>query len=878
MSKHQPPTLARKIFEWYCDNAQVDDLLGDMDEWFYKNLETQSPFRAKLKYWKQVLSLLFSYAIRKRKKNARYSPFASSAFSLAIVKSYFVVAIRNLYRHKYFAIINAVGLAIGMSLSLLFITLFAYVSTFDNFHAKRTSIYRIITSYNKGDREYNLASAPAMLAEKLRTGFTGVDKATRITTNFSGDVILKDGNVPIQGYYTDPEFLSIFSFELMQGNVREALKKPNSIVITQSAAKKLFGDESALGNSIEILNQGSFEVTAILKDRPVNTHMVFECLVSYATLPAQNQSYVIHYSDPFSYGHEFVYFLMQDDTHLEKLKDHLSKLSTEVGKNSEADVQYELQALTDINPGRSLSMITGGLGSEWDLTSFYIFGTICLLILIPACFNYTNISLARAMSRSKEIGLRKTMGGQRNQIFFQFITETVVVTTVSLLGAMLLFFLVRTEFKSMLVEASSLDFSLTWTIAGLFLLFAVVTGLLAGAAPAFYFARLNPVQALRNQSSTKIFSGMWMRKGLTVFQFMLSFGFIVALIVFSRQYRYSMNYDFGFQQENILDVELQHTDPALFTSEFSKLSSVHAISFSSHVLGLHHSTGDSWMRYENQPDSLQVNEIFVNHSYIDNLGLKFIAGSTFPEGVWNREQHIIVNEQFLKAFNIPTAAEALGKVVRVNKQDLEIIGVLKDFHFSSLRVPIKSFAFRMNPTHYQFANLKVSFTDAYAGISEMEKLWKRVGNQTTFKATFFHDEINDAYDFYSSLMKIVGVLGLLAISISLLGMLGMVIYTSETRTKEVGIRKVLGATVTSITYLLSKDYLKLMGWAFMIGVPLAVLIIDRMLAAMQYYRVRLTVWDILFGMLILMLLGLFTISTQTIKIANTNPAETLKSE
>ena len=876
MSKHQPPKLARKIFEWYCDNANVDDLLGDMDEWFYKNLERQSPSRAKARYWKQVFSLLFSYAIWMRKKNARYSQFASSAFSLAIVKNYFVVASRSLYRQKYFTIINAVGLAVGMSISLLLITMFTYVSTFDNFHKQKSNIYRITTSY-KGDHDYTMASAPAVLAEKLRVDFTSVNLAARINSNFSGDVSLTNVNVPIQGYYTDPDFLSIFSFELVQGNAREALKKPNSMVITESAAKKLFGDASALGNSIEVLKQGIYEITGVLKDPPINSHMAFECLVSFSTLPIQDQDKVINYIDPFTYKSEFVYFLMNEATHLESLEDYLHKISEEASKSSEADVEYGLQALGDITPSTYLSMV-GGLGSEWDMNVFYFFGTICLLILIPACFNYANISIARALKRAKEIGLRKTMGGQRNQIFFQFITETVVISTVSLLGAIPLFFLIRKEFQSMLVDASSLDLSLTWTIAGLFLLFAIVTGFMAGAAPAFYFAGLNPIQALKSQSSTKIFSGMWMRKSLAVFQFIISFGFIVALIVFSRQYRYSMNYDFGFQQENILDVELQGADPALFDSEFSKLSPVHSISFSSDILGFHNSVGDSWMRFENQLDSFRINEMFIDHSFIENLGLKIIAGSNFPDGIWNREQHIIVNEQFLKIFNIPTANDAIGKVVSVNKQDLEIIGVLKDFHFSSLRDPIKSFAFRVNPARYQFANLKVAFTDVHDDITDMEQLWKGIGSQMTFKAKFFRDEINEAYEVYVSIMKTVGFLGLLAISITLLGMLGMVIYTSEMRTKEVGIRKVFGASVASITYLLSKDYLKLMGWAFIIGIPLAVVIIDTLLAAAQHYRVQLSVWDILAGMAILMILGLLTVSTQTVKAANANPAETLKNE
>jgi putative ABC transport system permease protein len=878
MKNHQPPKLARKLFEWYSGYAHVDDLLGDMDEWFHKTVETKSVFKAKLLYWKQVLQLLFSYALRKRKKQSQHGPFATSSWSLAIIKNYFVVASRGLYRQKYFTIVNVAGLAVGMSVSLLLITMIAFVSTYDNFHADKDRIYRVIASYSKGEREFNMASAPAALANRLEADIPEIERITRISSNYYGEVLSKSENVTLRGYYADPEFLNIFSFDLVEGDKLTALQKPRSLILTQSTVKKIFGDEPALGKSLEISEQGSYEITGIMKDPPLNTHLVFESLVSSATLPTDSQTDIIKYNDVFSYGLEFVYFVLREGSETDKIESYLNQVAAEVSKTSDAYITYHLQSLNSITPGPDLSTMTGGLGPQWDLTGFYIFGTICLLILLPACFNYTNISIARAIKRAKEIGLRKTMGGQRDQIFFQFITETVVVTTISLIGALLLFFVVRKEFQSMMVAASSLDLSLTWTIVGLFLLFAIVTGIIAGVAPAFFFARLNPIQALKSQSSSKIFSGMWVRKGLTVFQFMLSFGFIVAIIVFSRQYQYSMNYDFGFDRENMLDVQLQNVEPGLFESEYSKISSIQSISYSSGVLGLRHSDGDAWMQPEGLQDSVKVNQMFVDNHYIANLNLEFLAGKNFPSVAWTHEQYLIVNEQFLKSTNLGSATEAIGKVVRVDNQDLEIIGVLKDFHFSSLRTPIKSFAFRTNPRFYSYANLKVSFTDAFAGISEMESLWKKIGHGTAFRADFMKDEINSAYQFYNTLMKIIAFLGLLAISISLLGMLGMVVYTSETRTKEVGIRKVLGASVAGITLLLSKDYLKLMGWAFVLAIPITVLIIDKMLSEMQYYSVRLTAWDVLGGMFILMALGLLTISTQTVKTASTNPAETLKSE
>jgi ABC-type antimicrobial peptide transport system permease subunit len=644
------------------------------------------------------------------------------------------------------------------------------------------------------------------------------------------------------------------------------------MVLTQALAKKIFNKTDVLGQSIEIKGLGLFEITGILVDPPKNTHLEFDLLASYSSLP-QSLSDVSYHTAWRDYRNNYLYIQLPENFDRDNLNQALNKIASSMyPADANVKATFQLQSLGDINPGPDLS---NEPGPKWDNLGFTIFGIIALLILLPACFNYTNISVARALKRSKEIGLRKTMGGLKNHIFVQFITETVIITSISLLGALLLFFIVRSEFQSMLVEASSLDLSLTWLIVAMFGGFALLTGLMAGFFPALYFAGLSPVQALKSQSAAKGLSGMRLRKGLTIFQFALSFMFILGLVVFSRQYRYTLNFDFGFQKENIMNVDLQDVNPDKFKSTFENLSAVQNISMSSSILGIGYSA--AMVHAFGKIDSTEVFQLYVDEQYIANMGLTLLAGKNFQEGVWQREQHMLVNEEFLKVHNIKSPVDALGQTFTVEGNDLEIIGVLKDFHFASLQVPIKSFMFLMNPNHFKYANLKVSFTDAFTGISEMETQWGTL-SQEPMQAKFFNDEIDEAYSYYRTFLKIVGFLGLLAISISLLGMLGMVVYTSEQRTKEVGIRKVMGASTTGIAVLLSKDYARLMIWAFVIAVPLAVLISDRVLISMQYYSVRLNIWDILFSILLLMFLGLVTIASQTFKTANTNPAETLKSE
>jgi hypothetical protein len=279
-----------------------------------------------------------------------------------------------------------------------------------------------------------------------------------------------------------------------------------------------------------------------------------------------------------------------------------------------------------------------------------------------------------------------------------------------------------------------------------------------------------------------------------------------------------------------------------------------------------------------QNDSAEVAQMYVDPHYIDAFKLTLLAGKNFPDETWHGEQYLIVNEEFIKALKINDPADAIGKVYSVDGRELEVIGVLRNFHFAPLNQPIDKFFFRVDPNRFAYANLEVSSTDAFAMFNQMEDVWKTLPTEKRFSAKYFEDELNEAYDSYRVLLKIIGFMGLLAITISMLGMLGMVVYTAETKTKEVGIRKIMGATAASIVLLLSKDYLKMMAWAIFFAVPVTGFILDKMLEQLQYYSVRLSVWDVGMSIFILASLGLLTITSQTYRAAMANPATTLKTE
>lgn len=784
-------------------------------------------------------------------------------------KSYLKLAARNFARYKYLSLINAFGLAMGMSVSLLLISFYLYVSSFDDFHHQKENIYRITTVKENADNKEHFASAPSALLYKL-SAEPGIKQMTRLHATLSSEVITDKMDIPVYGYYADSNFFSVFDFEMVQGNPVNALSKPNSIVLTESVARKFEASGNVLGNVLEMKGLGQFEVTGVIKDQR-RSHFLFEALVSFSSLPADISG---DNSTPDQWTHfndQYLYVLTNQEDDHEMVQRSLDRITKDVNKlTSGAKVDFILQALGDITPGPDLE---NSIGPDSDNTLIIVFATICVLILLPACFNYANLSIARALKRSKEIGLRKTMGGNKSQLFIQFIVETIATVLVSLVIAILIFLFIRPGLENMM-PGGWLDLSLTWPMVVLFLMFALVTGFLTGVFPAVYFSRLNPIQALKGTSHPKGFSRMPVRRLLIISQFALSFCFIVLLIVFSRQYQFNLNYDYGFETKDILDVELEQVNRAAFRTEFSRLESVNDLSMSSGILGL--SFSNTFVHEANGIDSTKVFQLFCDSRYVNNMGLQLIAGQNFPDNHVADERYLIVNEEFLRIHRITHPLDALGKIFRVEGKELEVIGVLKNFHFAPLQVPIKSFFLRSDTSKYSYANLKISTHNLPTTLSSMEKTWSILSSRK-LEAHLFDDEMEELYyKFYRSLLKMIGFLGLIAIAITLLGLLGMIIYTIEPRTKEVGVRKVFGASEAKITYLLSKDFIVLMVWAIAFAIPITMLVINDFLSALQYYRVSLNAWDIVFSLVIFLAIGLGATASQIRKVMKTNPVETLR--
>lgn len=874
--KNQPPRWIKRFFEWYCSPEVAEDLLGDMDELFYHNLSTHSASKAKRKYIFQSISLLFSYAIRSRKKNFHRLP--DTYHSFAMYRSYSKIAFRSLAKQKVFAVINIVCLAVGMSVGLLALAAWVDVLHVDNFHTSQERIYRVTTDVDDGSDKRTFASSHAFLADKLRTEATGIQHVVSLNNTFISEVVLSPSvTIPFkQGYFVTPNFFKVFNFPLLAGDKTTALQKPFSILLSQEMAEKLYRDGQALGKVIEIKGLGNFEVTGVVAHHP-RSHFFFDAVTSHSTLEILEQQGRMDRSLPnldvvTSF---YTYVLLDNASSGESLQPVLTQSASQIEKSSreKIEVNYKLQAMSDI----PMSDLNNEIGLSWGYMSLLVFFFLSFLVLLPACFNYANISVARALKRAKEIGLRKVSGGESKHIFFQMVMETVIVSLVSLGGAMLIFYFVRSQFLQMIVNGHrTFSLEITPVTFLVFVLFAILTGLIAGILPASYFAKLNPIQTLRNSSASGKLSKISIRKGLIVVQFVVSLLFILGVSIIVKQYKYALNFDHGFQKENILDVQLKGVGEKVFKSEMSKLSDVQSISMSSSIPG-NWGASSEYMTLTNGVDSLQVYEMFVDESYIPNLGIKVLAGTSFPEGELNDERYVVVNERFLEKNSIATPHDALGKSFEFGTKTLTVIGVVQDFNFLPLQEQIYPFVFRCNPNRFQFANVKLRSNDIQQTLTEVEAVWNKLTEQK-FEAQFLEHELEDSLVSYRSMVKIFGFLGLLAITISCLGLLAVVISSAESRIREMGIRKVFGATKANMMVAMASGFLKLIALAIVIATPLTYFLFDSVFLRIFFYRASIGVIELGAGIGILLVLVLIIIGSQTFRVARINPVDTLKYE
>lgn len=789
-------------------------------------------------------------------------------------RNYLKTALRNLSRNKIFTILNVFGLALGMSISLVIIAVLSFLHRYDDFHPLKERLYRVITDVKDNKRNPSFASAPVGLSTILKHDVPGVEKVVRINGTLNEEFGYNEKKIPVSGYFADPEFLTLFNFPLLKGNPAEALTKPNSIVLTEESARKIFDDKDPMGELVNVPPYGEMIVTGILKKIPANSHMQFEAVASYETLLSYRGPSFIDREDGWKdFYNSYVYMLLSDNANPSAIETALNNVGKEKYKKTDFIALFKLQNLDDIVLGQQ---VFNNLGPTWDAFGVTLGSLVTLLILIPACANYVNLAISQSLKRMREIGVRKVMGGQKKQIFFQFVIETVVTMMFALVLSYVFFELIRGEALTTLADASIMDLTPTPATFVAFFVFALVVGLVAGVVPALYFSKVTPVYALKGKI-VNTGRGFSMRKVMITTQFILSLGFIMIVMITLHQYRYSINYDFGFDQENVVDVNLQNVDPSLLKNEVSKVSSVESIALSSLIIGL--DSRSVYVKNVAGKDSVETHSISIDENFISTMNLELVYGRGFSENATENARVIVINEQFAKTIDPDAPLNSINQLVTLkDNKEVRVAGIVKDFHYGSLKDPIGNFFFEYDPAVFRHANVRLQPGDHKEQIAAVAATWKTYGGESKFSARMLSDEIKDAYYEYMEVIKLWSFLGLLAITVACMGLLGTVMFTIKGRLKEISLRKVMGASSESLVFLLSKEFAFLMVIASVITTPAVYFMFEQILNNGQYYRIEIGITEVVISLLIMVGLGMSTVLSQTVRAANANPVDNLKVE
>lgn len=803
-------------------------------------------------------------------------------------RNYLKTAIRSLLRHRIFSAINIFGLAVAMSICMVIIMLVVDQMSYDRYNTKRNRIFQVTTigaDSQEGAGEPNSASTMKLKSELLEH-YTGVERVVRFKNGF-GNSWFEFGNqnvnIPLTGFFADPEVFELFEYELEYGDPATALKEPFSLVLTRKAADKLFKDKNPVGEIIKFGELGAYTITGVLKATNKKTHIVFESLASMASVKGilKDRDYRNEMDNWANLTNGWTYILLEPGRSAADIRLHLDKIYQEhIASITDPAVlkkRFDLQGLMDITPG---PMMDNAIGPVFPWLFVYFLGGLALVILLTSCFNFTNLSIARSLTRAKEIGVRKVTGAMRWQIFMQFITESVLVAFLALLLAMAIIFFV----KPMILQLNFArlfywDLQANYIVYGIFVLFAVVVGVLAGLFPAVVLSGFQPLKVLKNLNTMKVLSKTRMRTALMVVQFTCSLFFILTLILINNQLTRFVTHDHGFNMRNNILVRLNNTPHEALKTELLKFGNVVSVSAASHLPAVGDSRKQGFKQKLEDARWTKVAYFLVDENYQDNMKIRLVAGNFFKaENGESNKSFIVINQQAAKEFRFNSELDAINQEVILHDSSRRtIIGVVRDYNHQDLYDAIKPMV--LIYARENFGLVQVAYAGTYEdAIQSIEKAWGAVNPGLKIDYAEMDSEINQVYEiFFGDLVKILSFISILAILISCMGLLGMATYATETRMKEISIRKILGSGSAALVLLLSRGFLKMLGISIALGVPAAYFANSLWLDRVAYHT-SLDMEAISTGVFILILFGALTIGSQTIRAMLVKPVDNLKAE
>jgi putative ABC transport system permease protein len=793
-----------------------------------------------------------------------------------MIKNYLRIAFRNLWKHRVYSFLNIFGLTIGMSACFLIFLYIRFELSYDNFHTKQDRIYRINCDIKTPTETMNIGVCSAPMAINAKDEFPEIEKVVRVDPN---SFLVRKGEIKFQedkAVMADSTFFEVFDFPLLKGDPHTALREPFTAVLSEATAKKYFAGADPMGQTVLLTDQGyPTLVTGVMKDMPENTLLKADLLISKSSSRRFDSSEDKRWG---SFG-MYSYALLKSNTDAKALEKKFPAF-LEKRDGSEMKRQQMFFSLF-LQPLREVYLKAGKRGAPetGSLSNVFIFSIVGAFILLIACINFVNLTTARSTERAKEVGIRKVVGAERGQLTNQFLGESLLQALVAFVLAVVVVALLIPLFNFLAGKTVSTGVFrhpeyILWLLG-----IATGIGLLAGIYPALVLSAFQPITVLKGRFATGT-KGMLLRRGLVVFQFTISIAFIAATLIVYSQLSYMRNQDLGFnnQQMLVLDTHGDNHKKAL-RDEIARLPGVISTAMSSSVPG--GGNPGAYSQVQNVKGDMQIANLdlyFVDFDYLKQYQMKIIAGRAFSRDYGtDTTKAMILNESAVKLFGYHTPQDAIGRKFSQWGREGLIIGVVKDFHFRSLKTQIKPLSMRIEPDGCDQISANVKMTDLKKTIASIENKWKTVIPYRPF-SYFFADEFFDRqYRGEERFGKLFLNFAVLAIFISCLGLLGLASYATLQRTKEIGIRKVLGASVTGIVNLLSREFLALVLIAFLIATPLTWFFMAKWMQDFDY-NVGIQWWIFVLAGVASFLIALLTISFQAIKAAMTNPVKSLRAE
>ena len=809
-----------------------------------------------------------------------------------MLRNYIKTAFRNLGRRKNYTIINIAGLAAGIAICLVLFIVIRYEMSFDDYHGKKDRIYRVLTEYHHADAPdiFYGRGIPYPMPEGLKANFPQVETLAPVYADNNDQLLITDENGSIikkfkeeNGvFFTTPSFFNIFDFPLLSGSYA-TLKEPNNVLIAKETAEKYFGDwKTAMGKTIRLKSSYGddvLKVSGILATIPANTDFQFKLAVAYGTGFTGN--YIAKSTNWDGTGSAFgCYLLLRHNTSVGNFNQQLRAYSKKV-KSPENKDSHIIQPLKAVHYDTQAGNNSNNTISRELLNALWLIGAFILLI---ACVNFINLSTAQAVNRSKEVGIRKVLGSNRQSLKIQFLTETFLIVVISVLAAVGIAIITVPLVGKMLDMSISFNVFVNPMIVLFLLILTVVVTILAGFYPSIVLAKFNPVTALKNKMTERSLKGISLRRGLVVFQFVIAQALIIGTLIIIKQMNYFTSQPLGFEKEAIINVPFPSDSANIskldyLRSELSVIKGVQQVSFSSNTPV--EDNNDSWTTFRFDHAAKETDFYAINKStdyeYVPTYRLPLVAGRNLHPSDTVRE--FLVNETLVKSLGITDPQLVLNKEIDLWNGQFKgvVVGILKDFHDRSFRTGIAPVMMTTYKGWYNSAGIKLSSEHALATVEAIEKTWNRIFPDFVFEYKFLDDKIESFYKEENRLSYLYRIFAAIAIFLSCLGLYGLASFMAVQRIKEVGIRKVLGASVSNVIYLFSKEFIILIAIAFVIASPIAWYFMDDWLRDYPY-RINLSWWIFLAGGIGAIIIALITVSFQAIKAAIANPVKSLRTE